>query len=218
MEERDGPLRVVRMAYRGSAVRVAYLLGVLAVTRRLARQETRVDVLHAHVHRMGWPALLAGMVLRRPVVITEHSSEVAPPDADPGCASPRPGSRSAGPRSSARQRAPAARNRELRCPGAVPHRSQHRRHDVFHPPETPRTGPPRLINVARHVEIKGLDVLLRAFAAVASRRPDLTLDLIGDGPLTGDLQRTAAELDLSARVRFHGSANSGAGGRGAAAL
>lgn len=205
-EERDGALRVFRLAYRPSTVRVSYLLGALAVAHRLRREGTPVDVLHAHVHRMGWPAVLAGKLLRRPVVITEHSSEW-----------PRHMLSAA-----ALRRARAAfRRAALVCP--VNEYLQHAIEsygvqarfrivpntvdtNVFRPSETAPTGPPRLVNVARHVEVKGLDVLLRAFVAVASRRPDLTLDLIGDGPLTDVLQRTAAALDLSERVRFHGSA------------
>src|SRR5207249_3338139 len=50
-EEQDGDLRVVRLSWRPSAGRVAYLLGALLVARRLARGGTPVDVLHAHIHR-----------------------------------------------------------------------------------------------------------------------------------------------------------------------
>jgi len=203
-EERDGALRVFRLAYRPSTVRVSYLLAALTVARRLRREGAPVDVLHAHIHRMGWPAVLAGKLLRRPVVISEHSSEW-----------PRQMLSAA----ALRRARVAFRRAALVCP--VNEYLQHAIEShgiqanfrvvpntvdttVFRPSETD-PAEQRLVNVARHVEIKGLDVLLHAFAAVASRRLDLTMDLIGDGPLTGRLQRTAAELDLGARVRFHGS-------------
>jgi glycosyltransferase involved in cell wall biosynthesis len=64
----------------------------------------------------------------------------------------------------------------------------------------------RLINVARHVEVKGLDVLLRAFAAVAATTPEATLELVGDGPLTPSLRKLAAELNIAERVEFSGPA------------
>jgi glycosyltransferase involved in cell wall biosynthesis len=47
-------------------------------------------------------------------------------------------------------------------------------------------------------------VLLHAFAALVSRRPDATLELIGDGPQTPRLRRLAADLELGERVRFRG--------------
>jgi glycosyltransferase involved in cell wall biosynthesis len=206
-EERDGEVRVVRLSYRPSAVRAAYLLGVLAMARRLRREGTPVDVLHAHIHRMGWVAVLAGAALRRPVVISEHSSEwprhlITPP--------------------ALRRAKLAFRRAALVCP--VNRRLQEAIESygvqarfrivpnavdtgIFHPPdEPPARKPARLVNVSMHVEVKALDVLLRAFTTVASSRPPLTLEQIGEGPLTADLQRLAAELGLAGRVRFAGTA------------
>jgi glycosyltransferase involved in cell wall biosynthesis len=207
-EERDGDVRVIRLSYRPSAIRVAYLLGVLAVARRLRREGTPVDVLHAHIHRMGWVAVLAGVVLRRPVVISENSSEW-----------PR---RLITPAALRRARI-AFRRAALVCPvnrrlqeaiesydvrarfRVVPNTVDTR---IFHPPAEPHARKPaRLVNVAMHVEVKALDVLLRAFASVAASRPALTLELIGDGPLTAELQRLAAELGLAGRIRFAGTAS-----------
>jgi glycosyltransferase involved in cell wall biosynthesis len=205
-EERDGALRVFRLAYRPSTVRISYLLGALEVARRLRREGTPVDVLHAHIHRMGWPAILAGRLLRRPVVISEHSSEW-----------PR---RRITPAALRRARV-AFRRAALVCP--VNERLQHaiesygvqaRFRIVPNTVDTEvftlasgaqREAPARLVNVARHLEVKGLDVLLRAFAAVAAGRPKLKLELIGDGPLTPELQQLAAEL-VDEQVTFAGVA------------
>jgi glycosyltransferase involved in cell wall biosynthesis len=206
-EDRDGEVRVVRLSYRPAAVRVAYLLGVLAVARRLKRERTPVDVFHAHIHRMGWVAVLAGAALRRPAVISENSSEW-----------PRRLMTPAG----LHRAKYAFRRAALVCP--VNRRLQEaiERYGVearfrivpntvdtgtFHPPAEPRgRTPARLVNVAMHVEVKALDVLLRAFALVAEGRPALTLELIGEGPLTDELQRLASELGLAGRVRFAGTA------------
>jgi glycosyltransferase involved in cell wall biosynthesis len=204
-EEHDGALTVFRLSYRPSTGKAAYLPGVLAVARRLKREGTPVDLLHAHVHRMGWAAFLAGTLLRRPVVITEHSTEW--PD--------RVITRGALLRARI-----AFRRAALVCPVSmylqraiesygirarfrvVPNTVDTR---IFHQPADPKElSPTQLINVGLHIKRKGLDVLLHAFAKVAERRPNLALELVGDGPLTPDLRRLAAELGIGARVRFPG--------------
>src|SRR5438067_13680589 len=59
-ETHDGELRTIRVAYRPSMGAVAYPAAVLAVAGRLARAGTPVDVVHAHVPRLGAPAVAAG--------------------------------------------------------------------------------------------------------------------------------------------------------------
>ena len=63
---------------------------------------------------------------------------------------------------------------------------------------------PLLGIIARLTEQKGHRVLLEALAARADLRPAY-LVVVGDGPLKGDLERRAAELGLSDRVRFVGA-------------
>ena len=65
-------------------------------------------------------------------------------------------------------------------------------------------GMPRLAIVGRLIPIKGHDVLLRALSAVRRERPDLTLDVVGDGPLEEQLRATADELGLGDAVTFSG--------------
>jgi glycosyltransferase involved in cell wall biosynthesis len=65
-------------------------------------------------------------------------------------------------------------------------------------------GMPRLAIVGRLIPIKGHDVLLRAIAAVRRERPELTLDVVGDGPLEGQLRATVDELGLADVVTFSG--------------
>jgi glycosyltransferase involved in cell wall biosynthesis len=62
-----------------------------------------------------------------------------------------------------------------------------------------------LLCVGRHVEKKGIDVLLEAFARVAPRFPRVDLLQVGSGPLTSTLKALAARLGLGDRVRFLGS-------------
>jgi glycosyltransferase involved in cell wall biosynthesis len=207
-EELDGVLRIVRLTYRLRALRVAYLLAVLRVARRLSKEGTPVDLLHAHIHRMGWPAVLAGAVLRLPVVISENSSEW-----------PR---RLMTPARLRRARL-AFRRAALVCPVNARLQQAIERYGVqarfrivpntvethvFHPPESRHSGPQiRLVNVAFHVEVKGLDILLRAFASVSARWPQLTLELVGEGPLTPNLKQLVEELGVGELVRFSGVAS-----------
>lgn len=206
-EGRDGPLRLVYMTYHPRAIRVAGVLATLRMARRLRREGTPVDVLHAHIHRMGWIAVLAGSVLRTPVVITENSSEWPRRLMSPG---------------RLRRAKFALEHAALVCPvnfrlqQAIESYGVRARFrivpntvdaSVFRPRPAPTmNGGPRLVNVARHVEVKGLDVLLRAFAAVAATTPRAILELVGDGPLAPSLRELAAELGIAGRVEFSGPA------------
>jgi glycosyltransferase involved in cell wall biosynthesis len=58
--------------------------------------------------------------------------------------------------------------------------------------------------VGNFLPVKGIDLLLEAFALVHQRRGDLTLALIGSGPLEHSLKQRAAELGVSDRLLFAG--------------
>ncbi len=58
--------------------------------------------------------------------------------------------------------------------------------------------------VARMSSEKNLAMLLRAFAPVAIRHPDVVLLLVGDGPQREELHALAQRLSLGARVHFLG--------------
>jgi colanic acid/amylovoran biosynthesis glycosyltransferase len=64
---------------------------------------------------------------------------------------------------------------------------------------------PAILHVARLVEVKGTNYLIRAFAALAQRRKDVQLVIIGDGPLRRPLQALAKSLGLEQRVQFLGA-------------
>jgi len=51
---------------------------------------------------------------------------------------------------------------------------------------------------------KDLSTLLAAFSMVKINIPNLTLDIVGDGPLRGSLQKFSGDLGISASVRFFG--------------
>jgi glycosyltransferase involved in cell wall biosynthesis len=204
-ERKDGQLRIVRFDHRPHTGRIAHIPAMLGLSRRLAREGTPVDVIHAHIHWMGWPASLTGTILRRPVVISENSTEW--PDHTIS-------------RRALLQARFAFRRAALVCPvnerlqQAIESYGLHPRFRIvpntvdaetfFPAPEPAPEIATKLINVALHIERKGLDVLLRAFSQLLAKRPDLSLDLLGEGPATPALKQLAAELGVAPRVRFRG--------------
>jgi glycosyltransferase involved in cell wall biosynthesis len=67
----------------------------------------------------------------------------------------------------------------------------------------PKTGG-RLLFLGRLTGWKGAEVLLKAVAHLAPKRPKLVTVVAGDGPARGDWERMAAELGLTRRIRFVG--------------
>jgi glycosyltransferase involved in cell wall biosynthesis len=58
--------------------------------------------------------------------------------------------------------------------------------------------------LGRMTEIKRADDLLRAFAALRARAPQVELLMVGDGPLRGDLEALARELGIADHTHFTG--------------
>ena len=61
-----------------------------------------------------------------------------------------------------------------------------------------------VLSVGNLILIKGHDVLIRAFAALAHDFPALNLEIIGEGPERAHLQALARQLQIADRVRFLG--------------
>lgn len=74
----------------------------------------------------------------------------------------------------------------------------------FAPAAPPADGRFVLLQAARFVEKKGVDLTIQAFAAVADEWPAAELWLVGDGPERGRLEALAAGAGIGARVRFLG--------------
>jgi len=67
-----------------------------------------------------------------------------------------------------------------------------------------RPGRAKIISVSNLKKTKGIDLNIRALAALANRFPNIQYDIIGDGEERPSLERLAAELGLSGRVFFRG--------------
>jgi len=62
-----------------------------------------------------------------------------------------------------------------------------------------------ILCVGRHVQKKGIDTLLRGFAQIASKHPDVSIIQVGTGPITKGLKALATTLGIHNRVRFLGA-------------
>jgi glycosyltransferase involved in cell wall biosynthesis len=72
------------------------------------------------------------------------------------------------------------------------------------PEQRPATAEPRLLFVGRLEAVKGVDILLRAFARIHHAHPEARLSIIGDGERRSDLEQLADDLGTAGSVRFHG--------------
>jgi glycosyltransferase involved in cell wall biosynthesis len=61
-----------------------------------------------------------------------------------------------------------------------------------------------VLAAGRFVPLKRFDMLLKGLVTLAGLRKDATVVLAGDGPLRGELERSATELGVAGRVRFLG--------------
>ncbi|WP_311950611.1 glycosyltransferase [Halomonas piscis] len=72
-------------------------------------------------------------------------------------------------------------------------------------PRDPKGEKPIVLHVARLVEKKGTEYLIRAFARVADDFPDVELAIIGDGPLRESLETLVESIGLKSQVHFMGA-------------
>jgi glycosyltransferase involved in cell wall biosynthesis len=78
-----------------------------------------------------------------------------------------------------------------------------------YPYRPPRASPARFLSVGRLVEKKGHADAIEAFGRVAADCADLSLDIVGDGPLSAALQARIDALRLRDRVRLLGPRDHG---------
>src|SRR5262245_51118866 len=74
----------------------------------------------------------------------------------------------------------------------------------FHQRSMPLGGEWRFVQAGRLIEKKGLPVTLRAFAVFLRQYPNASLTIAGEGPLFGQLQNLARDLNIDGGVSFKG--------------
>lgn len=76
--------------------------------------------------------------------------------------------------------------------------------ELFSPGSETSSGEPLVLSVGNLIAIKGHELLIRAVASLAPEFPELTLEIIGDGPERSRLQALAQQLQVPDRVHFLG--------------
>jgi glycosyltransferase involved in cell wall biosynthesis len=71
-------------------------------------------------------------------------------------------------------------------------------------PATPRFDPPSFVYVGRLKRYKGVEILIDALAIARRERPDLTVDIAGNGDDRPRLERIARDRGVADAVRFRG--------------
>ncbi len=174
---------------------------------RAALTELRPELIAAHSSKAGILGRVAGRSLRVPVVFTVHGWAFTPGVPPWHAAVYRQVERLVGPLASKiitvsefdRQLGLTARiagpDRLVTVHNGMPDVAERLRAD-------PGRTPVRLVMVARFGAQKDHPTLFRALAGLRSQPWEL--DLIGDGPLRGEVESLAASLGLGGRVRFLG--------------
>jgi len=206
-EVEDG-LRTVRIqvrpARRPRLETLWTMVAVLVVLARLARTGWRADVVHAHEFQVGLPAVVAAVVSRAPLIVSEHWSALAlgrlpRNEIDRArrffrrAAVVSPVSHDFGKRIE-----PLIESTTLRpMPNPVDT-------NLFSPAPRERNGGVRLLAVGNLTEIKGHRILIDAMATLVGSHPTVSLDVVGDGELRVALEFRARECGVESHVNFHG--------------
>lgn len=183
---------------------------IVARVRRLHREQ-RIDLIHAHgALPCGHAAMLLSKELKIPFVVSVHGLD-AFSDVQVGGWSGQ-FCRRISQRTftfsrrvicvSERVREQVLEGMALNCRTSVVYNGVDP--ELFSPGGEPSPESPVILSVGNLITIKGIDLLIRAIASLASMFPTLSLELIGDGPERSSLQSLANQLKISDRVRFLG--------------
>ncbi|HEX6134965.1 MAG TPA: glycosyltransferase [Longimicrobiales bacterium] len=163
-----------------------------------ALERTQPRLVHAHFGTGITPAAAIAEALRVPLIVTFHGHDIATAPRTARDAERRARSFARIERAIAVSEFIADRLHAAGCPPGkiVVHRIGVDT-DRFAPAAAEAAGATVLF-VGRLVPKKGLAHLLRAFPAVQRRVPEAALVIVGDGPLRGELEALARELDVNA--------------------
>lgn len=76
--------------------------------------------------------------------------------------------------------------------------------DLFSPDAEQPSNAPKVLSVGNLIPIKGHDLLIRATASLIAEVPELSLDIIGEGPERPPLESLVRDLRIGERVKFLG--------------
>lgn len=192
----------LRIPRSGFALKLAGSLNAMTVLRR---NGWTPDVIHAHEYSAAPVALTLGRLTKAPVVLSEHYSGFAL-----GTLPDRERRRAKWVFEHSRMVCPVSHNlaqhiRELAPRAQVVPVPNVVDTDVFGPDDAVRSSrPPRIVSVGSLKEIKGHRHLIEAIAELRAAGRNITLDVIGDGPLRAELELLAQRAAVQDVVRLRG--------------
>jgi glycosyltransferase involved in cell wall biosynthesis len=204
------------VAVGGAARRGPGSLGVWRATLELLRHEHRrrpFDVLHAFwATESGLLTTLAGQILRVPTLVSLAGGELVG-FSDIGYGDQRQAWERLKVRASLRLASAVSGGSRQLLNLAEDHVSAAKLRwaplgvplELFKPGSCAPQRSRRLVHVGTLTRVKDQATLLRAFARLRAPRPDLTLDIVGDGPLRSDLVLLGQTLGLAEGVCFRGN-------------
>jgi glycosyltransferase involved in cell wall biosynthesis len=201
------PLRPTR-AFSRSLVRL-WLSKFLRIQRDIEGRRGAIELMHGHFYSVAHRLLALKRATGIPYVLTEHSSRLtgrsAPhkPLSPTGLRLARRGYEEASAVMFVSQYLRRCAER-LDLSGAFTVLGNPVQVDLFAPPTERRNGNCRVAWVGRFESDKDPSLVLRALASLRGRIPAVGLDLIGDGPDRGRIERLVSQLGIEAHVRFHG--------------
>jgi glycosyltransferase involved in cell wall biosynthesis len=180
---------------------IHFVLGVHVA--RLIRERYPADHLHAHfVDRAALVALVAGRLLERSFSATAHANDIY---VDPVLLPEKI--------ASAKFIATCTRHNRAHLRSAVNGGSEGKVRCIYHgldlseyaPAPDPRRDRPLILSVGQLKRKKGFHHLLDACRILDDRGLSFDCQIVGDGPLRGELTSRIGELDLRSRVRLLGA-------------
>ncbi|MEE9162079.1 MAG: glycosyltransferase [Candidatus Neomarinimicrobiota bacterium] len=208
----EGALRTILIRYRPgwldrlTGVRFGWYWHMFKWALRLFRRGYRPDVIHAHVFKAALPAVILGMLLKRPVVVTEHFTGYARGTLS---ARDRYMARFALNRAAIILTVSASLWRDMEPYGirnehrVVPNVIDTERFQLRRSRGMSAGHVPKILFVAFLTPKKGLPVLLHALHELTGR--NFHLDVIGDGPNRPEYEQLLERLRLQERVSFLGA-------------
>lgn len=194
----------------GLASSGTFLYASLLSKVRKLHESQHIDLIHAHAALpCGHAAMLLSRELRIPFVVTVHGLDVFFTAQVGGYAGQwcRRVARSVY-RAAARVVCISRRVADELVNGAGPDAQVRVIHNGVDPqhffPGQRDTEPPNILSVGTLIPSKGHELLLRAFAVLRQRYPNVSCDIIGDGPERSRLAQLADDLRVASKVRFLG--------------